>query len=114
MSINLKNKNTYKRIEIADIIFLQGEDFNHAMQELNPTYNLDYNDYSTELEKIEYMLQWHQDGDLKYMSNWYNAEHLNSPFLGYIRKIKGYTGYFLYTLNNRLDYMGLSKILTIE
>ena len=77
MSINLKEVNQGKKVEIASIVFLQGDDFYQLMTELNPNYNLDYNDDSTDNDKINYMLEWYQDDDLKYFSNWYAAENLN-------------------------------------
>ena len=84
------------------------------MTELNPEYNLDHNDDSSDDDKINYMLEWYQDSDDKYLSSWYDAVNLNTPFLGEIIKIKGYKGYFLYSINRRLDYIGLSKILSLK
>ena len=114
MSINLKKANHYKKVEIASVVYMQGDDFYQLMTELNPEYNLDHNDDSSDEDKINYMLEWYQDEDLKYMSNWYAAENLNTPFLGKIIKINGYKGYFLYSINRRLDYIGLSKILSLK
>ena len=115
MSINLKESNWYKQVEIASIVFLQSADFNLAMEYLNGSeWNLTYNDDSSDNDKINYMLEWYQDSDDKYLSSWYAAENLNTPFLGEIIKIKGCKGFFLYSINRRLDYIGLSRILSFK
>ena len=116
---HLRAKNEHRKIEIANIVALQGDDYNEMCEYLDA----DYNGNSTiaawliDSDIVNYLLQWYQDSDSRYMSSHYDAYHLTvnrSAFLGKMIKVKGYKGYFLYNHDSRLGYASLSRLVEIE
>lgn len=95
--MNVKQFNEYKKVSLINIVFLQGDDFLQYEQD-NPDSD------------IEYLLQWYDGTDSHYEQNDYYARDINTPFLGKLIKIDGYKGYYIFSKNTRLGYMGLGKI----
>lgn len=98
--INLKLSNEYKKVSLISIVFLQGDDYSQYEQD-NPDSDIDY------------LLQWYDGQDSHYEQDDYYARDINTPFLGKLIKINGYKGYYLFSKDTRLGYMGLAKILGI-
>ena len=97
--LNLKPSNEYKKVIIENIVFLRGDDFLIYKQD-DPK-----ND-------IEYLLQWYYPGE--HSTDSYYARDINTAFLGRLIKINGYAGYFLFSKNISLGYMGLARIVRFE
>lgn len=108
MAINLKSKNEHTKVKLINIVFLQGDDYPAMEREI-----ADSAGWMREADIIDYLLQWYDNDDEHYMSNVYDTEDINTPFLGKLIKIKGYTGYFLFSHNARIGYAGLAKIIEI-
>lgn len=98
--MNLSNKNEYRKVTIANIVFLQGDDYLQYEQD-DPG------------DDLGYLLQWYQDSDSHYEQDDYYAQDINTPFLGKLIKIDGYKGYFLFSKDTRLGYMGLARLIDI-
>jgi hypothetical protein len=96
---NVKDSNEYKKVNIENIVFLQGDDFSQY-QEDSPSSD------------IEYLLQWYYPNE--HSIDQYNARDINTPFLGRLIKIPGYKGYFLFSKNTRIGYIGLSRVVSFE
>lgn len=96
---NLNERNEYRHVIIESIVFLQGDDYTQYESD-NPDNDIDY------------LLQWYNPGE--HDINYDFAVDINTPFLGRLIKIKGYTGYFLFSKSYRLGYMGLSRIVGFE
>ena len=93
---NLKDKNLYRKVILSDVVFLQGDDFTQ--------YESD-----SPADDIEYLLQWYNGEE--YATGEYYARDINTPFLGKIIKIQGCKGYWLFSKNTRIGYIGLSRIV---
>jgi hypothetical protein len=98
--MNLSERNEYRKVTIASIVFLQGDDYIQYEKD-NPA------------DDLEYLLQWYQDSDSHYEQDDYSAGDINTPFLGKLIKIDGYKGYFLFSKNTRIGYMGLARLIEI-
>lgn len=97
--LNLKDSNEYRKVIIENIVFLQGDDFLQYERD-NPAGDL------------EYLLQWYYPGE--HMTGEYYARDINTPFLGRLIKIDGYKGYWLFSKNTSIGYMGLSRIVEFK
>lgn len=97
---NLKSSNRYRKVTLISIVFLQGDDYSQYEQD-NPDSDLDY------------LLQWYDGTDSHYEQDDYSVRDINTTFLGKLIKIDGYKGYFLFSKDTRLGYMGLDKIIEI-
>lgn len=93
---NIKESHEYVKVIIETVVFLQGDDFAQYETD-NPADDLDY------------LLQWYYPNE--HMTNEYYARDINTPFLGKLMKIDGYPGYWLFTKNTRIGYIGLSRIV---
>lgn len=107
--MNLSDKNQYRKIKIANIVFLQGDDYLQYEQDKS---NAEENGFW--FTDIDYLLQWLNDDFEFYEQNTYRAEDINTTFLGKLTKIKGYKGFWLFSKNTRMGYIGLSKIISFE
>ena len=96
---NLKEKNEYRKVTIENIVFLQGDDY------------LEYQNTEPDSD-IDYLLQWYYPNE--HSQDTYNARDINTPFLGKLIKIDGYKGYFLFSKNMSMGYIGLSRIVGFE
>ena len=105
--IKLKEVNQYRKVKIINIVSLQGDDYNTMLNDLNESW-------LTRGDIIDYMLQWYYNDDDHYQHNVFNAQDINTPFLGRLIKIDGYKGFFFYSHDSRIGYAGLSKIISIE
>lgn len=97
--MQLKDSNEYRKVIIEDIVFLQ-EDGYFQYEQDNPA------------DDIEYLLQWYFLGE--HMTGEYYARDINTPFLGRLIKIKGFKGFFLFSKNTSLGYIGLSRIVEFK
>lgn len=95
---NLKPSNEYRKVTLISIVFLQGNDYSQYEQD-NPDNDLDY------------LLQWYDGTDSHYEQDDYNVIDINTPFLGKLIKIDGYKGYFLFSKNTKIGYIGLARIV---
>ena len=105
--MNLSDKTKFTKVIVEDIVFLQGEDYDNYIW-LKVAHEKLYGDFDT----MGYLLQWYNSG--KHMENSYDASGINTPFLGYLKKISGEDGYFLFVENTKTGYIGLAKILRFE
>ena len=105
--MELSDKNRYTKVVIEDIVFLTGDDYD-SFQVEKENYEELYGDF----DEIKYLLQWYYSSEG--MENKYNVSGLNTPFLGKLIKIEGYKGYFLYSKNSSLEYIGLSRVVRFE
>lgn len=96
--MNVKQSNEYRKVSLINIVFLQGDDYLQYEQD-NPDSNIDY------------LLQWYDGTDSHYGQYDYYAKDINTPFLGKLIKIDGYKGYYLFSKDTRLGYIGLGKIV---
>ena len=94
---NLNERNEYRHVLIDNIVFLQGDDYLQYEQD-NPESDIDY------------LLQWYYPNESR-EDNIYNVRDINTAFLGKLIKITGYKGYFLFSKNTSIGYMGLSRIV---
>lgn len=101
---NLKPTNRYRKVLIENIVFLQGDDYESYDDIKNANENLGY-----EWSDINYLLQWYYPD--KHETIWYGVDGINTEFLGKLIKIPGYTGYFLFSKNTRIGYIGLSRVV---
>lgn len=101
---NLNESNEYRKVVIENIVFLQGDDYSQFEQD-NPGIIPGFDDD----ECIDYLLQWFYPGE--HETGEYYARDINTEFLGDLIKIKGHKGYFLYSYNTRIGYIGLSRIV---
>jgi hypothetical protein len=101
---NLKPTNRYRSVLIEDIVFLQGQDYDKYIEDKE---NAEANGFW--FTPIEYLLQWYYPNE--HMQTWHKAKDINTDFLGNLLKIPGYKGYFLFSHNPRLGYIGLSRIV---
>jgi len=88
--------NEYRKVIVSQVVFLQGDDFNQ------------YEEESPESD-LNYLLQWY-NGDDEVTGEFY-ARGINTAFLGKLIKIDGYTGYWLFSKNTSLGYIGLARIV---
>ena len=96
---NLKEKNEYRKVTIENIVFLQGDDY------------LEYQNTEPDND-VNYLLQWYYPNE--HSQDTYNARDINTPFLGKLIKIDGYKGYFLFSKNMSMGYIGLSRIVSFD
>ena len=98
-----------EKIELENIVFCQGEDYEILCQDLDSDYNPlgSVAAWINEDKLIEYLLQWWYPGE--HETSIYNAENINTEFLGYEIKIENDT--FLLSHNTRIGYAGLSRII---
>lgn len=97
----------------ANIVFMQGDDYNQMESELNESDSPDISVWLSDDKVIDYLLQWYQnDDDHFYMQDKYNADDINTEFLGYLVDIDNTA--WLYSLNTSIGYAGLSKIISIN
>lgn len=100
-----------KKVEIENIVFFQGDDYTELCKSLDSDY--DPNGFVAvwinESDLIEYILQWYYPNE--HERNIYNAEYINTEFLGYERTVDNDT--FLLSHNTRMGYAGLSRITRI-
>lgn len=101
--MNLKFKNAHRKVTIENIVFLQGDGYSQYEQD---------RDVPNFLGDIEYLLQWYYPDE--HETGNYQASDINTAFLGKLIKIKGYMGYFLFSKNERIGYIGLSRIVAFE
>lgn len=100
---HVKDSNEYKKVIIENIVFLQGDDFTQYEQDSNvPNYMGD----------VLYLLQWYYPNE--HSTDEYYARDINTPFLGRLIKITGFKGYFLFTKNTSIGYIGLSRIVEFK
>jgi hypothetical protein len=102
------------KVHLENIVFCQGDDYNTLCQDLDPDYDpLDvYAADFTENQLIEYLLQWWYPGE--HSINIYNAEDINTEFLGYEVNIDNCDDIFLLSHNSTIGYAGLSRIVKME
>lgn len=100
-----------KKIRLENIVFLQGDDYTQMCDDIDPDYDPMgiMAAWIDESKLIDYLLQWWYPSE--HMENVYNAEDINTEFLGYERMIDGNT--FLLSLNESIGYAGLSRIIEI-
>lgn len=98
---DLKPTNRYRKVLIENIVFLQGDDW-YKYQDEEEFEGFGFSD-------VQYLLNWYYPGE--HAQDWYNAKEINTPFLGKLIKIKGYKGYFLFTKNESIGYIGLSRVV---
>lgn len=96
---NLKPTNRYRKVLIENIVFIQGQDYWDYKDEIMEKWD----------NPIDFLLQWYYPN--KHDTNWYNAKDINTPFLGNLIKISGYRGYFLFSKNDSIGYIGLSRVV---
>lgn len=96
---DLKPTNRYRMARIENIVFLQGQDYS------------DFEDgvFGEWENKIDCLLQWYYPSE--HEANWYKVKDINTPFLGKLIKIDGYRGYFLFSHNSSIGYIGLSRLV---
>lgn len=94
---NLKLSNEYKKVIVESIVFLQGDDYTQYELE-NPESDIDY------------LLQWYYPNESRQQDEFY-ARDINTPFLGRLIKIPGYSGYFLFSKSYNMGYIGLARIV---
>ena len=100
---SLKKSNEYRKVTIENIVFLQGGDYLQYERDRDvPNY----------LGDIEYLLQWYYPDEYHEQDDHY-AMDLNTPFLGHFIKIDGYKGYFLFSKNTHLGYIGLARLVSL-
>lgn len=97
---DLKVTNRYRKVRIEEIVFLQGQDYSDYVDGVMGEWE----------DEIQFLLQWYYPNE-NHMQNWYSVKGLNTDFLGNLIKIPGYTGYFLFTKNTRIGYIGLSRVV---
>lgn len=90
--------NLYRKVILSDVVFLQGDDFNQYESE-SPDSDLDY------------LLQWYNEDDEKNATGEFYARDINTPFLGKLIKIDGYTGFWLFSKNTSIGFIGLSRVV---
>jgi hypothetical protein len=95
----IKPANEYRKVVLESIVFLQGDDYLQYESD-NPDSDVDY------------LLQWYDAGC--HETGEYYARDINTAFLGRLIKIRGYKGYFLFSKNASLGYMGLSRIVEFK
>jgi hypothetical protein len=96
---NLNRRNEHRKVVVENVVFLQGDDYSEY-QNTEPDSD------------IEYLLQWYyldEHGQDSYM-----ARDINTPFLGKLIKINGYKGYWLFSKNMSMGYIGLSRMVSFE
>lgn len=103
----LKPTNRYRKVLIEDIVFLQGYDY-REFEDAREMFEMIFEDEI--FDEIEYLMQWYYPNE-NHMQSWHSVKDLNSSFLGNLIKIPGYTGYFLFTKNSRIGYIGLSRVV---
>lgn len=96
--MELNEKNTYRKVIISDVVFLQGDDFEQYEKD-SPESDLDY------------LLQWYNGDDENNITGQYYARDINTAFLGKLIKIQGYKGYWLFSKNSKAGHMGLLRIV---
>lgn len=97
--MNLKFSNAHRKVTIENIVFLQGDDYTQYEEE-------------SPADDIEYLLQWYYPNEHETAD--YMAVDINTPFLGRLIKINGLKGYFLFSKNTRIGYLGLSRVVSFE
>lgn len=93
---NIKESNEHVKVIIENVVFLQGDDFAQYEQDEPP------ND-------LDYLLQWYYPNE--HMTEEHYARDINTPFLGKLIKIDGYPGFWLFSKDIRIGYIGLSRII---
>lgn len=96
------------KVIIKNCAFLDGDDFDQFLQ--------DKEDFETNFpDKIfdvyQYLLQYYYPSEV--LEEKFDAEYINTPFLGYERNIPGIKGKFLFSYKPGL-YIGLSEIIGYE
>lgn len=102
--MNVKDSNEYRKVIIENIVFMQGDEFSQFESE-HEDISLTYD----EQEAVNILLDWYYPGI--HETSEYYARDINTEFLGDLIKVNGYTGYFLYSVNTRIGYIGLSRIV---
>lgn len=97
--MEVKQSNEYKKVILENIVFLQGDDYSQYEEE-------------SPADDIDYLMQWYFPDE--HMTSKYYARDINTPFLGRLIKISGYKGYFLFTKNTHIGYIGLSRIVEFK
>jgi hypothetical protein len=100
----LRESNEYRKVIIENIVFMQGDDYSQFESE-NDDISLTYD----EKESVNRLLQWYYPTE--HETSEYYARDINTEFLGDLIKIDGYKGYFLYSVNTSMGYVGLSRIV---
>ena len=98
-----------RKVKLENIVFLQGDDYNTLCKELDSDYD-EYGSIAAWIEEnklIEYLLQWYYPDE--HSIDIYNAEDINTEFLGYEIKIDNDT--FLLSHNPHIGYAGISRII---
>jgi hypothetical protein len=98
-----------EKVKIESIVFLQGDDYTQACMELDPDYDPEgyIAAWIDDSKLIDYMLQWYYPGE--HDTNIYNAEDVNTEFLGHEIQIDD--NLFLFSHNTGIGYAGLSRII---
>ena len=102
---DIKESNEYKKVTLANIVFLQDDDYNQYEQD---KIRADDNKW----DDLEYLLQWYDGDDNHYEQDDSYANYINTPFLGKLIKINGYKGFFLFSKNTSIGYIGLSRLVS--
>lgn len=103
---DLKPTNRYRKVLIENIVFLRGDDFLEFLDEKERFEAIFEDEFFNE---INYLLQWYHPGE--HSQDWYNAKNINTELLGRLKKIEEYSGYFLFSKNTSIGYIGLSRIV---
>ena len=105
--MNINEQNEYKKVILENIVFMQGDEFSQFEQEHNDiSLNFD------EQEAVNILLDWWYPGN--HETGEYYARDINTPFLGDLIKVEGIKGYFLYSVDTRIGYIGLSRIVEFK
>jgi hypothetical protein len=101
-----------EKVLVENIVFLEGEDYTQMCLDIDKDYTVEgcIAAWMTNNQIIEYLFQWYFPGE--HSIDKYNAEYINTGFLGYKRIIDDNT--FLYSHNTRMGYAGLSRIVGYE
>lgn len=99
-----------RKVTVYSIVFLQTQDDLQAMCQYLLAESL--SDVSDE-DLIEYLSDWEQGPMSQYSSHQYDADQIDTEFLGYrIDKRRTKSGYLL-SRNENLGYVGLSYFETV-
>ena len=97
------------RVEIENIVSCQGDDYNQLCEELDSDYDINGSiaAWINDDQLFEYLMQWYYPNE--HDTNIYNADDINTPFLGYEYKYQDMI--FLLSHNSRIGYAALSRII---
>jgi hypothetical protein len=102
MALKIGKKNEGRTVLISNIVNMQGDDYHIFMFDNN------FDSFTSKKEIAEKLLDWYFPDE--HEVNKHNVEDINSEFLGHLMKLPNIKGYFLFSHNSRIGYLGLSKI----